>query len=69
MPSPRFTVAYALTAKKTRSFMQPKLETHARFSTGPLKYMLMFKVMTADYILMRADSPMCTSVFEGYPCS
>jgi hypothetical protein len=31
MPSPRFTVAYALTAKKTRSFMQPKLEAHARF--------------------------------------
>ncbi|KAG0620929.1 hypothetical protein M758_4G255600 [Ceratodon purpureus] len=30
MPSPRFTVAYALTAKKTRSFMQPKLEAHAR---------------------------------------
>lgn len=36
MPSPRFTVAYALTAKKTRSFMQPKLEAHARFFTGPL---------------------------------
>lgn len=30
MPSPRFTVAYALTAKKTKSFMQPKLEAHAR---------------------------------------
>lgn len=35
MPSPRFTVAYALTAKKTKSFMQPKLESHARFFTFP----------------------------------
>lgn len=30
MPSPWFTVGYALTAKKTKSFMQPKLESYAR---------------------------------------
>ena len=33
MPSPRFTVGYALTDKKTKSFMQPKLESHARYTT------------------------------------
>lgn len=36
MPSPRFTVGYALTDKKTKSFMQPKLESHARYTTRKL---------------------------------
>jgi inositol-1,3,4-trisphosphate 5/6-kinase/inositol-tetrakisphosphate 1-kinase len=28
-PSPRFIVGYALTSKKIKSFIQPKLESHA----------------------------------------
>jgi len=31
-PPPTFTVGYALTSKKTKSFIQPKLEEHARYS-------------------------------------
>ncbi len=30
-PSPRFIVGYALTSKKIKSFIQPKLESHARY--------------------------------------
>lgn len=30
-PPPTFTVGYALTSKKTKSFIQPKLEEHARY--------------------------------------
>lgn len=31
LPSPNFTVGYALTSKKIKSFMQPKLEVYARY--------------------------------------
>lgn len=32
LPSPNFTVGYALTSKKIKSFMQPKLEVYARYT-------------------------------------
>lgn len=31
LPTPNFTVGYALTSKKIKSFMQPKLEVYARY--------------------------------------